>query len=55
MWTDAQRAVYRQEGTGFPSDLTDAEWERLVAIIPAALPSCVSRWANASGCRTGWR
>jgi transposase len=38
MWTNAQRVVHRQEGTGFPSDLTDAEWERLAAIIPPALP-----------------
>jgi hypothetical protein len=29
MWTDEHRAVYRRDGDGFPSNLTDAEWERL--------------------------
>lgn len=38
MWTDAQRAVHRQNGVGFPSDLSDAEWERLAPIIPSASP-----------------
>ena len=38
MWTHAQRAVHRQRGNGFPSDLTDAEWERLAAVNPPALP-----------------
>jgi transposase len=38
MWTQAQRAVHEQSGTGFPSDLTDAEWARLEPLIPAASP-----------------
>lgn len=38
MWTNEQRATYRREGGGFPSDLTDAEWERLRPLIPAAKP-----------------
>ena len=38
MWTNEQRATYRREGGGFPSDLTDAEWERLRPLIPGAMP-----------------
>jgi transposase len=38
MWTDEHRATYRREDRGFPSDLTDAEWERLRPLIPAAKP-----------------
>lgn len=38
MWTQAQRAVHRQQGPGFPSDLTDAERDGLAAIIPPARP-----------------
>jgi putative transposase len=38
MWTDEHRAAHEQNGTGFPSDLTDAEWERLEPLIPAAKP-----------------
>lgn len=37
-WTDEHRAAYRREGGGFPSDLTDAEWDRLSPLIPAAIP-----------------
>lgn len=37
-WTDEHRAAYRREGGGFPSDLTDAEWDRLSPLIPAAKP-----------------
>lgn len=36
MWTEVQRKTYRQEGGGFPSDLTDAEWSVLCPLIPAA-------------------
>jgi Putative transposase of IS4/5 family (DUF4096) len=36
MWTQAHRATYRQSGTALPSDLTDAQWERLEPLIPAA-------------------
>ena len=35
MWTDEHRAVYPREGGSFPSNLTDAEWERLAPLIPA--------------------
>jgi transposase len=38
MWTDEHRTLYRREGGRFPSDLTDAEWERLKPLIPAAMP-----------------
>jgi transposase len=38
MWTDEHRAAYRREGGRFPSDLTDAEWERLKPLIPDASP-----------------
>src|SRR5271156_6314662 len=36
MWTQAHRATYKQSGTALPSDLTDAQWERLKPLIPAA-------------------
>ena len=36
MWTQAHRATYKQAGTALPSDLTDAQWERLKPLIPAA-------------------
>ena len=38
MWTHEQRADHQQSGSGFPSDLTDAEWARLEPLIPAASP-----------------
>ena len=38
MWTNEQRATYRREGGGYPSDLRDAEWERLRPLIPDAAP-----------------
>ena len=38
MWTDEHRAAHEQVGAGFPSDLTDLEWERLEPLIPAAKP-----------------
>jgi transposase len=38
MWTDEHREIYRREGTGFPSDLTDGEWLRLAPLIPPAKP-----------------
>lgn len=38
MWTAEQRAQHRQTGVGFPSDLTDAEWDRLAPLVPAASP-----------------
>ena len=36
MWTQAHRATYRQSGRGLPSDLTDAQWQCLEPLIPAA-------------------
>jgi hypothetical protein len=38
MWTQAHREIYKQSGTGLPSDLTDAQWGRLEPLIPAAKP-----------------
>jgi putative transposase len=38
MWTVEHRAVYRRDSGGYPSNLTDAEWERLGPLIPAAKP-----------------
>ena len=38
MWTDEHRATYCRSGCGFPSDLTDAEWDRLGPLIPDAKP-----------------
>jgi transposase len=38
MWTDEHRATYRRGGGGFPSDLSDGEWERLRPLIPDAKP-----------------
>ena len=31
-----RRRTYKQSGTALPSDLTDAQWERLEPLIPAA-------------------
>ena len=36
MWTDEHRARYRRDEAGFPSNLSDTEWERLAPLIPAA-------------------
>ena len=38
MWTNEQRATFQRVGGGFPSDLTDVEWERLRPLIPSAAP-----------------
>ena len=38
MWREADRRKYRQAGDRLPSDLSDGEWERLAALIPAAKP-----------------
>src|ERR1700681_1308742 len=38
MWTEEQRAIYRRDEDRYPSNLTDAEWERLKPLIPAASP-----------------
>jgi hypothetical protein len=38
MWTDEHRTTYCQSGGGFPSNLTDAQWARLEALIPPAKP-----------------
>jgi transposase len=36
--TDEHRVAYRRAETGFPSNLTEAEWERLAPLIPDAKP-----------------
>jgi transposase len=38
MRTEAHRRIYRREGDGYPSDLLDAEWARLLPLIPEASP-----------------
>lgn len=38
MWTNEHRGTYRRDGGQFPSNLTDAEWEGLRPLIPAAKP-----------------
>ncbi len=38
MWTNEHRGTYQRDGGQFPSNLTDAEWERLRPLIPAAKP-----------------
>jgi transposase len=38
MRTQAHRATYKQSGTALPSDLTDAQWQCLEPLIPAAKP-----------------
>jgi transposase len=38
MWTEEQRRIYRREGSGYLSDLRDAEWARLEPLIPPARP-----------------
>jgi transposase len=38
MWTDEDRTTYQRLGSGFPSNLTDAEWDRLGPLIPDAKP-----------------
>ena len=36
MWTDENRGRYDRKGLRYPSDLTDAEWEIIAPLIPAA-------------------
>jgi Putative transposase of IS4/5 family (DUF4096) len=38
MWTQEHHRTYRREGSGYPSDLRDAERGRLVPLIPEASP-----------------
>jgi hypothetical protein len=38
MWTQENRHRYDRSKMRYPSDLTDAEWERLRPLIPAAKP-----------------
>jgi putative transposase len=38
MWTEEQGAIYRRDEDRYPSNLTDAEWERLKPLIPDASP-----------------
>jgi hypothetical protein len=46
MWTQAHRATYKPCGTGLPSDLTDAQWERLEPLMPEAKPGGRARKAD---------
>src|ERR1700712_2224356 len=36
MWTEEHRATYQRPEPGFPSNLTDGEWDRLGPLIPDA-------------------
>ena len=38
MWTEEHRRIYRREGSGYPSDLRDAEWARLAPLSAEASP-----------------
>ena len=38
MWTEEQRAICRRDEDRYPSNLIDAEWERLKPLIPEASP-----------------
>jgi putative transposase len=38
MWTEEHRRIYRRDGNGYPSDLSDAEWARLEPLIREASP-----------------
>jgi transposase len=38
MWTDTTRAQHGRKGLRLPSDLTDAEWQVLEPVMPAAKP-----------------
>ena len=38
MWPDADRSRCRQAGDCLPSDLSDAEWDRLAPLIASAKP-----------------
>jgi len=47
MWTEKQREVYRQTGSEFPSDFTDAHWARLEPLIPRDTgPSSTTAWSK---------
>src|ERR1700682_6257091 len=49
MWTEEHRAIYRRDGKGFPSDLRDAEWVRLEALIPRAAARGAARQGDTRG------
>src|ERR1700738_277222 len=36
MWTREHRTIHRRSGERLPSDLTDAQWQYLEPLIPAA-------------------
>jgi transposase len=38
MWRAKQRVIHRRDESRYPSNLTDAEWERLRPLIPDAAP-----------------
>jgi transposase len=62
MWTEEHRRIYRREGSGYPSDLRDAEWARLAPLIPEASPGGRPRKTDMRAAmnaifyllRTGW-
>jgi transposase len=62
MWTEEHRPIYRREGSGYPSDLRDAEWARLAPLSPEASPGGRPRKTDMRAAmnaifyllRTGW-
>ncbi len=34
MWTNENRAKYKRDHLGYPSDLTDGEWSHVEPLIP---------------------
>lgn len=38
MWTVEHRERYRRDEAGYPSNLTNAEWDRLSPLVPDAKP-----------------
>ena len=36
MWTSENRRQYDRDKLRYPSDVTDAEWEHIVSLIPPA-------------------
>jgi putative transposase len=62
MWTEEHRRIDRREGSGYPSDLREAEWARLAPLIPEASPGGRPRKTDMRAAmngifyllRTGW-
>jgi hypothetical protein len=49
MWTRKHRGIYKLGGGRYPSDLTDAEWARLVPLIPPGKPGGRPRMTRHAG------